>query len=413
MATEVLMPKLGATMERGTIIKWCVEEGEPVQAGAPLLEIMTDKINIDVEAPVSGILLKTYHGADEEVPVQQLIGYIGERHEQVPRHQTEAPSSPTEKNKSSWPFSVGGADKQSNKIPTTPASRRLARLHQIDLSEVKGSGPNGRIQRLDLENFIKEKRGIDAAPIKTQEEQVTQNEVIEKKESNRQELVKVEGIRKVVAQRMVQSAFTAPHVTLVSEADLTKTLELKVQLTQNIEKQTGCRLSITEILVKLAAHTLQKHPMVNASLQGDHIVLNHEVNIGIAVAVSNGLVVPVVRKASQKGFTAIVEECKQLATLARDGRLSPDQMSGGTFTISNLGMYAVDAFTPIVNPPESAILGVGRIQEKPIGVNGSIELKPMVTLSLSFDHRVIDGAPAAAFLTDLKGVLENPYRMLE
>ena len=449
MAEKVVMPKMGATMESGTILRWFKEEGDQVVAGEPLLEILTDKISMELEAEISGILLKVYSGPDEVVPVHQVIAYIGEEGENIP----DSPGSPTMKSLDSIPSQQEEGERDlrlnlkdqgsiPNKLRRTPAARKLAQAKGIDLYLVKGSGANGRIHRKDVEAYIQAQQQVQvkATPLarKIAEEQQIDLTVVQGTGTNgkivrqdvwkeRQEIqelpahdqipsakkrMKVEGIRKVIGQRMLQSTTTIPHVTIVTEVDMTRCKELRNELLAMIEKQTGCRLSYTEIFVKFVASALRRHPKLNATLKDDYVVFNPEVNIGLAVSIDEGLLVPVIKNADQKGLQALVEECKGLRSLALESRLKPDQLTGGTFTISNLGMYAIDAFTPIINPPESAILGVGRIGEKPVGISGQIELRPMVTLSLSFDHRIIDGAPAAAFLTDLKELLENPYQIM-
>ena len=444
MAEEIRMPKLGATMETGTIGTWLKKEGDRVEAGEPLLEVVTDKITIEVEAAASGILLKTYYGPGDVVPVQAIIGYIGEPGEAVPDLPGDAvPGSPGEAISGS-PGALPPAGDEipqagEGKIRATPAARATARRLGIDLASVRGTGPKGRIQKEDVEAAYQHLQGqVKATPlarkIAGQENirladvqgsgirgKITRGDVEaaiaakrEAAESGESRVLtrKVEGMRKIIAERMSQSAFTAPHVTLVTEIDMSAAVELRNRLLPGIEKKTGRRLSYTEIILKAAALALKRHPAVNASLKDDHIVYHDRVHIGMAVAVPDGLVVPVVRDADRKGLAELTAECKDLARLARENRLTPDLISGGTFTVSNLGMYAVDAFTPIINPPEAAILGVGRIREKPVGIGGSIALRPMMTASLSFDHRVMDGAPAAAFLTELKELLEQPYQML-
>ena len=432
------MPKLGASMENGTIIKWFKKEGEFVEVGDPLLEVMTDKINIEVEANVSGTLLKINNIEDETVSVNHVVGYIGDTNEKVPGILLQGADLGQEAIELKTSSYNGKINLFENKVRKTPAARKLANLHGVDLQLVKGAGLNGRIHRSDVEKFIEagklQSKSTPLAQKVAQENQVDLSQIegtgvkgkilrkdvvkniVSNKEaqevSNKAKSVKMEGIRKVIAQRMTQSANTAPHVTIVSEVDMTEGITLRNQLLPIVEKQTGYRLSYTEIIVKAVALSLQKHPMINTSLQGDNIILHSEINIGLAVDTPSGLIVPVVRNVDHEGFAKLTEACKEVGALARIGKLSVDQMAGGTFTVSNLGMYAVDAFTPIINQPESAILGVGRIHEKPVGVKGSIELRPMMTLSLSFDHRIIDGAPAAAFLTDLKTILENPYQMM-
>jgi pyruvate dehydrogenase E2 component (dihydrolipoamide acetyltransferase) len=445
MAKEIFMPKLSSTMEVGTLLQWFKEEGDSVEVGDPLFEIMTDKINIEVEAYEEGILLKRYFKEDDEVPVNHVIGYIGKEGENV---SDEPPGESGGEETSEEDRAVAANESftqeteetevvESEKVRATPAARRVAREEGVSLPEVKGSGPKGRIHEADVNEFSQSnKEGAQkVTPLarKVAEAEAVNIETVQGTGSNgkiyRRDVdkrlqsseenagaspkrVKMEGIRKIVAKRMVESKTTAPHVTLASEIDMTEAIRMREQLLNKVEKNTGFRLSYTEIIMKAVAHTLKAHPGVNASLDGEYIVYHEEVNVGLAVAVENGLLVPVVKNADQKGLAALTEDCKTLGRAARENKLKPDEMKGGTFTISNLGMYAIDAFTPVINQPESAILGVGRIQEKPVGVNGSIELRPMMSVSLSFDHRVIDGAPAAAFLTDLKSILEQPFELL-
>lgn len=446
MAKEVIMPKLGMTMETGTIIRWFKEQGEPVQTGDLLLEVMTDKINIEVESYETGILLKRYYEADTVVPVNQVIAYIGTAGESVPDTPPDvsgqSDESATESTQPALSVADGEADanrsteeagEQSTggKIRATPAARKLAREQGVPLEQIRGTGERGRIHEADVVAYI-EANAVRATPLARK---IAQAEGIDLREvkgtgthgkvmqsdlaasrpvptEQTDSLQKLEGVRKIIAQRMAQSAFTAPHVTLTSEVDMTRSMELRSSLLPFIEQQTGSRLSYTEIIIKAVAHCLRKHPHIRTQLEGEYIRYVSDIHIGLAVANNNGLVVPVIQYADQKGLAELTQESKALAAMARGNKLKPDQMTGGTFTISNLGMYAVDAFTPIINQPESAILGVGRITEKAVGLNGQIVLRPMMTLSLSFDHRIIDGAPAAAFLTDLKQTLENPFELL-
>jgi pyruvate dehydrogenase E2 component (dihydrolipoamide acetyltransferase) len=441
VAEQILMPQLGASMEKGTILKWFKKEGESIKAGEPLLEVMTDKTNIEVEAEFSGTIIKIYNQEEEEVPVLQVIGFIGEAGEEFREdldkksllHENETNIENLTVTSSNVKFEIDGL----SKARRTPAARKFAALNQINLKNIKGSGLNGRIHRSDVEKYLAESSTvIKATPLarKIAEDQhiplnelkgtgvhgkIVQKDVINKVQSlttpsisDESHTQKLEGMRKVIAQRMVQSAFTAPHVTLTSEVDMLNVKEVRNQLLPIIQELTGERLSYTEILMKAVSKTLERHPIINASLQNDSIIYHKKINIGLAVSVPNGLVVPVIENVDQLGLSALTKECKQISKSARTGKLKPDQLTGSTFTISNLGMYAVDSMTPIINQPESAILAVGQIKDKPVGVNGSIQLRPMMTLNLSIDHRIIDGAPAAAFLTELKELLENPTLLL-
>ncbi len=446
MAKEVFMPKLSSTMEAGTLLQWFKEEGDSVEVGDPLFEIMTDKINIEVEAYEEGTLLKRYFKEDDEVPVNHVIGYIGEKGEEVADeppgesggegsglNQSEAAAA----SEPSAQLNEESEIHKNDKVRATPAARRAAKEEGVVLQEVTGSGPKGRVHEADVKGFsqssktsrpsitplarkVAEAEGVEPGDVQGTgpNGKVYRRDVESSLRGSGENSgpaaarVKMEGIRKIVAKRMVESKTTAPHVTLTSEVDMTEAIKMREQLLGSIEKKTGFRLSYTEIIMKAVAHALKEHPGVNASLDGEYIVYHDEVNVGLAVAVENGLLVPVVKNADGKGLAALTENCKTLGRAARENKLKPDEMKGGTFTVSNLGMYAIDAFTPVINQPESAILGVGRIQEKPVGVNGQIALRPMMSVSLSFDHRVIDGAPAAAFLTDLKSVLEQPFELL-
>jgi pyruvate dehydrogenase E2 component (dihydrolipoamide acetyltransferase) len=442
MAKEIFMPKLSSTMEVGTLLQWFKEEGESVDIGEPLFEIMTDKINIEVEAYDRGILLKKYFQPDDQIPVNQVIGYIGEPGEKVP---DEPPALSEESNEQSGEKTeqsetnedaVEVKSNENGKVRATPAARRLAKETKVDLRNIVGSGPKGRIHLKDVKQYLEtEKAQPKASPLarKIAEHEnidlkalqgsgaggkVMKQDVINAIQASSQKAQqpevrkKLSGLRKVVADRMVQSAFTAPHVTLASDIDMTKAIEMRTALLPVVEKQTGFRLTYTDIIIKAVGTALSRFPEVNVHLEHDEIIYKNEVNVGVAVAVKDGLMVPVIKKVEQKGLAAICAEAKDLSKRAREQKLRPDELKGSTFTISNLGMYPIDVFTPIINQPEIAILGVGRTQEKTVVVNGEIVIRPMMTASLSFDHRVIDGAPAAEFLAEVKRILENPYEMI-
>ncbi|MFD2705007.1 dihydrolipoamide acetyltransferase family protein [Salibacterium lacus] len=444
MAKEVFMPKLSSTMETGTILQWMKNEGDPVEMGEPVFEVMSDKINIEVEAYEEGFMLKKYYNVDDVVPVNTVVGYIGEKEENVP----DTPPESTEDAESkaepapeqNEPTAEGSESAPVNQIEqgqvrATPAARRVAGEEGVTLSDVTGSGPKQRVQQQDVYNHVKNApQAPKATPLArkwAEEQQVDLNTVegsgpadkiytkdlssgTQQSTSAEPDRIPMKGVRKVVADRMTESASTVPHVTLYSDVDMTEAIRLRSQLQDKVVEQTGSKLSYTEIIMKAVAAALKRHPSINASLSSDQqeILLHRDINIGLAVATEQGLVVPVVPRAGDKGLTDLVKESKELARDARNQQLKPGQMQGGTFTISNLGMYAVDGFTPIINQPEAAILGVGQMKEIPVGRNGNVELRPMTTCSLSFDHRIVDGAPAAAFLTELKQMLEAPYELL-
>jgi len=445
MAKGVFMPKLSSTMEEGTLLQWLKEEGDTVEIGEPLFEIMTDKINMEVESYEEGILLKKYFKEDDEIQINTIIGYIGEQGEEVPEQSpgaegmTESEENNQEESTTLEPPLNNNTEKEKNhsligKVRATPAARRVAKENQVDLTLTKGSGPKGRIQQDDVKSVINKvtplakkiaaEKGVDLNQIEASDsdKKIQKSDVLkhidlttaksDSKKSDGRERFKLKGMRKAVADKMVESTSNIPHVTLTSEVDMTHIIELRQSLLPIIEKQNGFRISYTEILMKATAQTLEAYPRVNASLMNDEIILNQEINMGLAVAVEDGLVVPSIKEANKKGLAKLTEHSKLLSQKARNGALTTDEMSGSTFSISNLGMYAIDGFTPIINPPETAILGVGRIIDKPVVIESEIVIRPMLTLSLSFDHRAIDGAPAAEFITEIKRRLEEPYGLL-
>lgn len=444
MASEVVMPKLGAQMEEGTIVSWLVGIGEEVEEGDPLVEIQTDKITMEVEAEETGILLKTLYDADATVPVQSVIAFIGEEGEhleEVPKMESvdkeERPSLNEETEVSSEDYHTERTvPTDGEKVRRTPAARKLAEENQVLLHDIQGTGPLGRVQKIDVERYLKQSSkkvtplakkmaddlGVDfksmdgtgahgkvvKADIVSYGQENIEKPVDQKKEKR----VAFKGMRKVIAERISSSAYTSPHVTLFSEVDMTNCVSLRKQLLPIIEQEEGERISFNEILIKASAFALKQNPGINISLDGNEIVYHSNIHVGMAVAVPDGLLVPVLKNVDQKGLGSLTKEAKHIGRQARDGKIQTEDLQGSTFTVSNLGMYAVDGFTPIINHPNAAILGVGRIQQKPVIVGDEVAVRSMMKISLSFDHRIIDGAPAGAFLTDLKDVLENPFKLM-
>jgi pyruvate dehydrogenase E2 component (dihydrolipoamide acetyltransferase) len=353
-------------MKSGTVVQWFKKEGETVQKGEPLVEVLSEKVTYDVEAPESGILRKILAIEGTDVPVAQTIGIIAAPNEQIPEIEVARVEAVTEKEL---------MEKIEERIIASPAAKRLAREHDVDLVKVVGTGPEGRIVEDDVKKFIE---GTGVAP-------------------RVREVIPLTGIRKTTAERVSLSTRTAPHSTITMEVDMTEAVKLREET----------QASYTDMLVKATAQALREHPIMNSTLEGEQIKIFEDINVGVAVATEKGLVVPVVHNADRMSLSAIASALKLLVEKAREGKLTKEDLTGGTFTITNLGMYGVDVFIPIINPPETAILGVGRIAEKPVLVDNEIKMKPVMQLSLSFDHRVVDGAPAAQFLQKVKHVLES------
>ncbi len=395
MATTVIMPKLGLTMTEGTIEKWLKQEGDRVEKGELLVEIITEKINFQYEAPASGILRKIFHHEGEVVPVATPIAIIAEESEVIPEVETIKPEVPPEVIK---PIAVQKEmEKPPERIFVSPIAKKIAHEKGIDLSSLKGSGPMGRIVKIDVLRAAERVVGKETLPITP---------------SAYGKTIPLKGIRRIIAKRMTESFQNIPHIYLSLEVDMTACLALREQLMEAIEKRAKVRLTLTDILVKVAASALKDHPIINSRIEGDQICLLEEINIGVAIALQDGLIVPVIRSADRKSLLEIATTLRDLTQKAREEKLSLEDVGGGTFTLSNMGMLGIDKFNAIINPPECSILGIGRTVEKPVVQGGEIKIKPMAWLSLSSDHRIVDGATAALFLNHIKKLLENPTLLL-
>ncbi|MGB7606053.1 MAG: dihydrolipoamide acetyltransferase family protein [Lutisporaceae bacterium] len=402
MATEIKMPQLGLTMTEGLIGEWLKQVGDEVKVGDPLVQITTDKLSSEIESEVAGVLRVIYAKKGDEIPVQGLIAIIGTANEEI----NIASVSPKAEDKMEAVV-IGMKSPQVydkvkvGRIIVSPLAKKVAAKMGVNLSKITGSGFNGRIV---LKDVLTQEQNVTVAVTQLAPAAKT-NISIESGDT----IKPLTNIRKVIGKRMTESKHSAPHVTLTTEANVNNTIVLRSKLNA---KNSDTRFSYTDILVKMAAAALRSIPMMNTSIEGDSIIIHDRVNIGVAVALEEGLLVPVVRDADRKGLKAICEDTKDLISKARNNKLTGDELIGGTFTISNLGSYDIDGFTPIINLPECSILGVGRIVRKPV-VNENEEIVPasMMTISLSFDHRVVDGALAAQFLKLIKDYLEDPDLM--
>lgn len=429
MAKEVIMPKAGMAMEEGTIVKWFKKEGDPVEKGEPLLEILTDKVNMEIEALYSGVLLKILKGEGEVVPVTQPIAYIGEPGEDigdlvaaVEKEEVGTAEKPQDEPQKVEADGEAKLEKTVGKVPATPLAKTLAKEKGIDLSTIKGTGSFGQVLARDVKEAksvlatplaqrIAEDQGIDLSAVQgsgyrgkvKKEDLPLGHKAIEESER-----VPMAGMRKVIADRMLMSYTQSPHVTLNAKADVTELAALRTKM----NSASDTKISYNDFVLRAVAMALRQHPFMNVSIEGDDLVYHRDIHLGMAVALEEGLIVPVIRKADELSVREISAQAKELAAKAREGKLLPDEYSGGTFTVSNLGMYGILSFNPIINPPESAILGVCAIQEELKMVEEKIEKRLYMGLSLSFDHRAMDGAQGAIFLKTLIDLLENPYGLI-
>lgn len=410
MAEVVTMPRLSDTMTDGTVAKWHKKVGDAVQEGDLLAEIETDKATMEFESFQEGTLL--YIGVEEgaSAPVDSILAILGDKNEDVQAlisggaapsatdEKEEAPqeSKAEEAKVTSLENVVAALAAGDTRVKASPLARKMAEDKGFDLSQIHGSGDGGRIVKRDVESFT---------PSKAVQAQANVGQVSSAVESY--EEFPVSQMRKTIARRLAESKFTAPHFYLTIDVDMDRAHNEREAL-----KEAGVKVSFNDLVIKAAALALKKHPKVNSSWLGDRIRVNHHVHMGVAVAVDEGLLVPVVRHADQKGLQQISQEVRDYAGKARDKKLQPSDWEGNTFTISNLGMFGIEEFTAIINPPDACILAVGGIREEAVVKSGQIVVGRRMKLTLSCDHRVVDGATGAAFLQDLKANLELPVRML-
>jgi pyruvate dehydrogenase E2 component (dihydrolipoamide acetyltransferase) len=393
MITEVRMPKLGMAMKKGTVTKWLSSEGDTVQEGADLFELATEKITAVVPAPAAGLLGRVVVDPGTELPVGALLALIGEPSDAFPPREelAAAPAAPAAAEEAAPAGAAAAAAPAASPrgggggAPVSPAARRRARELGVDVTQVPPSAPGKRVMVEDVERFA---AAAEAAP----------SEAAPAPEG---QVVAFAGIRKVVAERLTESLRTMAQVTISREVDASGLVARRAALAAGFEAAAGVRLTYTDLLVETVARLLGDHRLLNATLTGQGIVVPPAVHMGVAVALEDGLIVPVVRDAGSRPLGELARDRADLAARAQAGTLTLDELEGGTFTISNLGSFGADAFTPIVNPPQCAILGVGRIVDKPVAVAGEVQVRPMMWLSLTFDHRIVDGAPAARFLQQL------------
>ena len=396
MATEVILPRLGQGMESGTIVRWLKSEGEPVEKGEPLFELDTDKVTQEVEAEAAGVLLKIAV-PEGEVPVGQTVAFIGAEGEDVPEVAAAASPQAEIKPVEAEPARAQEAPQEAvvasgnGRVKASPLARRIARERGVELSGIRGTGPDGRIVAEDVERA---EAGGPAAPVAAPAV-VPAGEV---------ERVPLSNVRKTIARRLTE-AWQIPVFQLQASADMTRVNALVARLR---ERDPDVRITVTDVLTKVCAQALMRHREVNAEFTEEAILLHPSANVGLAVAAPQGLVVPVIRSAERLSLTEIAGVRADLVGRARENKLRADDLEGGTFTISNLGMYAVESFTAVLNPPQAAIVAVGATEERVVPIGGETVVRPMVTLTCTFDPRAVDGAPAAAFLQTLKESLEDP-----
>ncbi|MGM0366911.1 MAG: dihydrolipoamide acetyltransferase family protein [Actinomycetota bacterium] len=448
---EVIMPKLGLTMESGVIEKWHKKEGDKVEEGDVLFEVMTDKVSLEVEAYNSGILKKIVREEGQEVPVTEVVAYIGAEDEEVGEETEKKPVEETAREEPKVEVtSQAVTEETEKKVKASPLAKKIAEQKGIDLSKVTGTGPGGRIVKDDVESFspkeagaerikisplarrLAREEGIDYTKIdgtgpggrivkddilKAKEEQKEQAGEVKKEAAPEKISVKsstpLKGMRKTIAQRMSHSYSTVPHILQTAKADVGNLISLRERLKEKASSLYGVKVTYTDFILKIAAAALKEMPEINSSYQDDNYIVYDDINVGMATAVEEGLIVPTIYNTDKLSILDIAKKRTELIEKAREGKLSLEEISNGTFTVSNLGMYkAVRQFTAIINPPQAAILAVGAMYKEPGIVEGRIEPRSYMEVTLAVDHRILDGAMGARFLERIVELIENPELMV-
>ena len=448
MATTVILPKLGQTMEEGAIVEWLKKEGDPIDRGDVLFTIESDKAVLEVESKAKGVLRKILLDAGVTVPVLTPVAIIAKEDEDISDALAQASGgkpatavSMSEKAEEALTAETPVAVEDigdGERIKASPRARKLASEKGVDLTLVKGSGPQGRIIERDIDTYlasapaatplakkVAEDMGVSLASVQASGSRITVQDVKAQATAHtstiaapatpvmgEEKVVPMSGVRAIVAQHMSSSQSTTASVTLHSQVDATEFVALREKLRDAYAKELGFNIGYNDILAMIIARCLSEYPYMNVQLKDDGIHYLPYVNMGMAVDSERGLLVPVIRNANTLGIKEIASQFRTLVTRAREGKSAPDDLSGGTFTITNLGMFGTDLFTPIINSPECAIMGVGRITDEPAVVAGQICIRKKMWLSLTFDHRLVDGGPAARFLQGITRYIEEPYLLL-
>jgi len=393
MIREIIMPKLGETMEEGYLVSWKKKEGDKVEKGEILFEVMSDKTNFEVESQYSGYLRKIlFQPSDQPIPVTTVIAYLTDTPDE-PFEIPEKEEVKVETKKEETPVIEKKEEikeEKEERIKISPVARKLAEEYKIDITKIKGTGPDGRIEKKDVLEYI---------------EKIKEEKIEERTEEY--EVIKWTPLRKIIAQRLTESKTTIPHYYFNGKVIVDEILKIKEK-----KEKEGIKLTITDFLIYFSAKAIEEFPLIGASVIDDEIRIYKDVDIGLAISIPDGLVVASIKKANKKTISEISKERNQLVERARNGKLTPDDIKGTNFVISNLGMYDIENFYPIINPPGVAIMGVGKIEKGVFVENNQIVIKNYMCISFSFDHRVIDGAYAANFYKRLKEFIENPSILL-
>jgi 2-oxoglutarate dehydrogenase E2 component (dihydrolipoamide succinyltransferase) len=430
MPTEVRVPTLGESIVDATIATWLKHEGDPVKRGEALVELETDKVNVEVNAEQDGILQKIVKQEGDTVAVGDVIAVVGEKSEAAangsaaPVPVTSAPAPQQTSGRTATGALSSGAAIDTQR-PPSPLARRIAAEHKVDISQVRGTSPHGRVTRDDVINYLAQSSAQQEAPTQPLSLPTTplaaptplpaapaKAQPLVEATGRREERIRMSRRRLTIAQRLVEAQHTAAILTTFNEIDMSAVMEVRARRKESFKERHNVSLGFMSFFTKAAIGALKAFPMFNAEIQGNEIVVKHYYDIGIAVGVDEGLVVPVVREADRKSFAEIEREIADLAKRARANQLSLTDLQGGTFTITNGGVYGSLLSTPILNGPQVGILGLHKIEQRPVALNGQVVIRPMMYVALSYDHRLIDGSDAVRFLVRIKELVEDPETLL-
>lgn len=401
MKIDVLMPEMGESIAEGTVAKWLKKPGDPVNRDEPLLEITTDKVDSEIPAPASGVLAEIVADEGKTVAVGSVIARI--------ESEAEKSSAPADRTEAEPPALVLAPPDR----PMSPVARSIAReegLSPEELSQIPGSGRGGRVTKEDVVRFLDHRTESEApaeAPVPARAAQADSAPPSESEAEGRIEVIEMSNMRRLIAEHMVRSKRTSPHTYTVAEVDMTRIVRFRDSVKQRFEAENGFSLTYTPFILHASVLALKAHPLVNSSVDGDRILRKDFVNLGVAVALESGLIVPVIRRADEKNLLGLARSAWELAQKAQQKRLSPGDVQGGTFTVTNPGAFGNIFGLPIINQPQVAILGVGAIKKRPVVIDDAIAIRSIMYLSLSYDHRIIDGALAARFVQSIREILEN------
>lgn len=407
MTIQIIVPELGESVIEATVRRWLKEEGDFVEAGEALVELETDKVNLEVGAKASGVLAKINAGEGQDVKVGDSLGTINENAKQPA---SQPATSPTPATAEIVPAPEKEPTTQSQAPLVTPVAARFAREQSVDPTQVSGTGPEGRVTKSDVERFVQQQNIVAreetrtlAPPLSTAIVELT---------ARREERERMSRRRRTIAQRLLEASQSTAMLTTFNEVDVSAMMDLRRRRNEAFQARYGVKLGVTSFFVKASVSALKAFPRLNAEIQGDEILLKYYYDVGVAVGSEEGLVVPVIRDTDRLSFAQIEKQIKEFSVKTNQGALTVEDLRGGTFTVTNGGVFGSLLSTPILNQPQVGILGLHKVEERPIVINGQIVARPMMYLALSYDHRIVDGREAVQFLVHIKELIEDPERLL-